>query len=456
MVLSSPPSQDVALLSVAPASADRPAPVGPAAVAAPPALTLSGSVRLRYEALGGQVRPGVGRGEDVTVLRTILSAEYRVGRLRFGGELYDSRAYGADRGGVLSTTDVDALEPVQAYVAADLGRPFGPGSSAAVQLGRMTLNLGSRRLVAADDYRNTTSGYTGLRFDAKSAHGKTLTLIYVAPQVRLPEDTASLRANRVRLDTEGADLLLWGGVAAMPLPGKAVLELEYFGLAEKDAPGRPTRNRDLDSYGARLVRAPQAGRLDYELEAIAQTGTIRASLDPAARTLGVSAGFVHAEAGYQFAAAWKPRLSLEYDWASGDRGGGRYNRFDTLYGFRRADFAPSGILSDIGRANVDMPGVRLEVTPGPRLDGFVHYALMWLASPTDAFSTSGVRDPAGNSGRFAGGLLEGRVRYWIVPGALRLELNGALIAKGRFLETAPNAPRTGDTAYGSAAMTVSF
>ena len=31
------------------------------------------------------------------------------------------------------------------------------------QAGRFTLNLGSRRLVAADDYRNATNGYTGLK-----------------------------------------------------------------------------------------------------------------------------------------------------------------------------------------------------------------------------------------------------------------------------------------------------
>jgi hypothetical protein len=36
---------------------------------------------------------------------------------------------------------------------------FGPGSKLGFQAGRFTLNLGSRRLVAADDYRNTTSGY---------------------------------------------------------------------------------------------------------------------------------------------------------------------------------------------------------------------------------------------------------------------------------------------------------
>ena len=105
------------------------------ALGAPADLTLSGSVRLRYEAIGGQARAGVGRGEDMTLLRTIVTAEYRTGPFRIGGEIYDSRAYGADRGGVLSNNDVDALEPVQAYVAADLGHPSGTIKTWANRLG---------------------------------------------------------------------------------------------------------------------------------------------------------------------------------------------------------------------------------------------------------------------------------------------------------------------------------
>jgi hypothetical protein len=421
-------------------------------------LTLNGSVRVRYETLSGQVRPGFGTGEDILVLRSNVFAEYRTGAFRIGAELFDSRAYGADRGGVLSSNDVNALEPVQAYVAADLGPVFGRGSSASVQLGRMTLNLGSRRLVAADDYRNTTNGYTGVRFDGKGRGGETISLIYVAPQIRLPEDMPSLRANRVKLDLENGDLVLWGGVAAKPiLAGKTtLLEVEYFGLDERDAPGRPTRNRTLHSVGARIVRAPHAGRLDYEAEAIRQTGTIRASLAPTAPIQAVSAGFAHLEVGYQFAAAWKPHLSLEYDRASGDHGAGRYNRFDTLFGMRGADYAPSGLFSAIGRANSRILGLRLDATPNARWEVMAHYAPMWLDSVTDAFSTTSVRDASGRAGRFAGHLLDGRLRYWIVPHSLRFEADGVLLAKGRFLEAAPNAPKTGDSKYLSVAMIAAF
>ena len=154
---------------------------------------------------------------------------------------------------------------------------------------------------------------------------------------------------------------------------------------------------------------------DYEIEAYGQTGTVSSGTAPTAAELDVRAGFFHVDAGYTMTTAWSPRLSAEFDYASGDDDGARYGRFDTLFGMRRADFGPSGIYAAIGRTNMITPAVRLEVTPNPRLDAFAAYRPMWLASKTDSFSTTGVRDASGRSGSFAGHQLEGRVRYWAVP-----------------------------------------
>jgi hypothetical protein len=427
------------------------------ALGAPDALTLSGSVRARYETIGGQARPGFGDGEDLLAVRTTLFAEYRTGPLRLGAEVYDSRAYGVDPVTVLSTSDVNALEPVQAYVALDFDQPFGTGSKASLEAGRMMLNLGSRRLVAADDYRNTTNSYTGVKLDAAARGGYAFTGIYVAPQTRLPEDLPSLRKNQVSLDKETDDLRLWAGfLSKANVFGKAAIELEYVGLDERDAPGRVTRNRNLHTYGGRLVRNPEAGRFDYEVEGFWQSGTIRASMAANAPILEVAAGFLHAEAGYQFRDAWKSHLVLEYDIATGDRGAGRFNRFDTLFGMRRADFSPSGLFNAIHRANIETIGARWEFTPSPRWDGFLHANLLWLESATDAFATTAVRDATGRSGSYAGEQFEGRFRYWLVPRSLRFETNVVFLRKGRFLTDAPNAPRTGDTLYGAASVIASF
>jgi hypothetical protein len=427
------------------------------AVGAPASLHLAGSFRSRLETLSGQSRVGLDPSFNLVSLRSNLFAEYHKGWLRIGGEVWDSRAYPQTPTIGVGSNDVNALEFVQAYVGADFGAPFGKGSAAAAQLGRFVLNLGSRRLVAADDYRNTTNGYSGLRVDLKSAGGATATLIYTEPQVRLPDALPGILRNDVKLDRESSDLVLWGGIAAVPsLVPFATLEGSWFGVRERDRPDLATRDRNLHSAGLRLYRDPEAGTVDFEFEAVQQTGSVRASTAAHAALLDVSASFYHVEAGYQWAAGSKPHLAFEYDYAGGDDGDARYGRFDTLFGTRRADLAPSGLYAAVGRTNLRAAGLRLEATPTARLDYMASYRALWLASRTDSFSTTGVRDVAGRSGDFAGHQLDARLRYWVIPRSLRFEVDAVILAKGRFLKDAPNAPQTGDTHYLSVNLTSQF
>lgn len=419
---------------------------------APDNLKLSGSERVRYEGLDGEFRPGAPPEERVISLRTVLTGEYSNDGWRVGAEMFDSRAYGGKRGGALTANDVNTLEFVQAYVAHDWKNPFGPGSSATLEAGRFTINLGSRRLVAADDYRNTTSGWTGLRFDGKAADSSTFTVFYTLPQVHRPDIQTSLLDNRAVFDRESFDLRFWGGTAAHPLGNGFSADAALYGLDERDAPRRPNRDRRLRTLDARIIRESKPGRFDIEAEGAYQFGTISASTAPTAPTLDVSATFLHLDGGYQFGGAWKPRVSVEYDWISGDDAKASYGRFDTLYGMRGGDFGPSGIYAALGRANMSTPGVRLEVTRGSRFDGFFVYRGLWAASKTDSFSTTSIRDASGASGSYAGQQVETRLRYWLKPKVFRLDVSGAVLFKGRLLEQAPNAPRTGDTHYVAIAL----
>lgn len=418
------------------------------ALGAPDELKLNGSVRLRYETIDGQARTGFNPSSRIVSLRTRLAAEYEAGALRFGAELYDSRAFNAEPGDPVTNNEVNTLEFVQAYVGASFDAPFGAGSKVSAQLGRYILNLGSRRIVAADDYRNTTNGYTGLRLDGQWAGGTSATLFYVLPQTRLPEDFASLSDNEVALDREGSDQQLFGGLFTVPAGlEKASLQVSYYGFREEDRDGVSTRDRDLDTLGVRYFRDPAAGAFDFDIETFVQGGSVSASTAAAAATLDVSAWYLRAEAGYQWDAPWRPRLAIEYDYASGDKPGGDFGRFDTLFGMRRAELAPSGINAGVARANLDSPAIRLEIKPDPRWEGFVTFRSLRLASATDAFSTTGVRDATGASGSFAGNQFELHVRHWLVPESLRLEANLYYLDKGRFLKTAPNANAADDTAY---------
>lgn len=440
-----------------PAAAHAEAPTLQAAIGDPEELKVSGSYRVRLELLDGQPRAGFRAEDKQLALRGTLLAEYRKGPVRILGELYDSRAYLTRLGSTISSNEVNTFELTQAYLTADLEDLLGAGSSTQVQFGRMMLNLGSRRLVAADDYRNTTNSYTGLRANLKGSGGTTATLIYTLPQLRLPEDLPAVRANTTQWDRESFDLRLWGALVARPrtLWG-ATAELGYFRLQERDSPDRPTRDRNLHSVSGRIIREPRGGRWDFEVEGIYQFGRISESAAANTASLPVSAWFLHADIGYTFPGKAQLRLSAEYDRASGDGPGRSFGRFDTLFGMRRADLAPSGIYNSIGRANISTPGIRIEAAPSKRFDTFAVYRAMWLADRTDAFSTTGVRDPSGRSGAFAGHQVEGRARYWLIPGFLRGEINAIWLAKGRFLKITPNAPQTGDAHYLSTALTVTF
>jgi hypothetical protein len=411
-------------------------------------LSLSGAVRVRYEAIDGQARAGFNKKDDLLNLRTNVLARYRKSHIEVAVELYDSRVWGDRVGTPVSTNEVNALEPVQAYVAGTFRDPLGAGSRITVTAGRMMLNLGSRRLVAADDYRNTTNGYTGMKVDVSAPGGWKGTVIYTLPQVRLPDNLDEIRAAKVKLDRESFDLVLWSGqVSRAKTIGPAALELTYFHLGERDAPGRPTRDRSLDTFGGRVMLEPRPSKFDYEIEAFYQTGSVSTSTSASAPRQAVAASFIHADAGYTFPRAWMLRVSVEYDRASGDKPGGKFGRFDTLFGMRRADLAPAGLYNALARTNIETVGIRLEAKPSKRLDWFVAYRPLWLAARQDSFSSTGVRDASGRSGDFAGHQLEGRVRYWLVPKRLQFEFDGVLLAKERFLRDAPNATAGKYTRY---------
>lgn len=448
-----PAALSCALFVAAPACAEDP----PPRPLKEKALELSGSHRARFETIDGQGRTGFNSSDDLFSFRTILLADYHITpEVHVVAELWDSRAYNGNRGSPISTGEVNTLEPAQAYIGVTMPGALGEGSKIDLQAGRFLLALGSRRLVAADDYRNTTNSSTGVRADVAVRGGWKATLVYMLPQQRFPNDLDSLLANDAALDRESFDTVLWGGlVTRTNTIAGALVEVGFIHFGERDAPSRATRDRSLDTVSARLIRDPKPATWDFELEGILQRGTTSTGLSINAPTQEVSAWFVHADIGYTFAGGWKPRIAVEYDHASGDGPGGRFGRFDPILGMRRADLAPGALYNLILRSNLISPGVRLEATPGKNSDLMVSYRPFWLAAREDAFSSSGVRDPSGRSGSFAGHQLDARLRYRLTP-KIMLEGDIALFAKGRFMREAPNATIGSWTRYGSLNLILNF
>lgn len=430
------------------------------ALEAPDALSISATIRARVEGIDGQFRPSAARSDALISLRTTLAAEYDAGPVRFGGELWDARAYGEAAGSSITTSDVNALEVVQGYVKIELGNwaKGAKGAKGLLTAGRFTMDIGSRRLVARNRFRSTTNGFTGVNLEWTGAGGERLQAFWTMPQIRRPDDAAGLRDNRLKFDLETTAVQFFGAHAALPHVLGGTLEGYGYRLAERDGENRPTRNRRLWTTGLRLFTKPAQGQWDHDLEAAYQFGTARRTASASdTANLDVSAWFAHAEAGYSLAGVWKPRVAALFDAASGDGGkAGSNGRFDTLYGARRFDFGPTALFGALQRSNIVSPGLRLELTPSKRFDAMVTYRAAWLENPRDAFATTGVRDPSGASGRFAGHQFDVRLRHWIVPDLLQAETGGALLLKRGVLRNAPNAPPTGNSVYGYFDLTLTL
>ncbi len=445
-----------ALIAGAPSiAAERPL---HAALGASDAWTIIGSQRTRIEGISGQFRPTAADNDVLLSMQTRLFAEYDAGPVRFGGEITDARGYFQRTGSSAGTGEINAVELTQAYLGFDLGDALGTATSATLTAGRMTIDIGSRRLVARNNFRNSTNAFTGLRLDWSNAAKDRLVLFWALPQRRLPDDPAGLAGNAVAFDRERVEQQLFGASFTKAAVLGGSLELYGYGLVERDAPGFQTANRRLFTPGIRLARPPARGRLDYDLEGIFQTGTVRATTAATdVRDRAVSAWFIHLEIGRTFDMPWQPRVAIQYDRASGDGGNpASFNRFDTLFGARRSDYGPTSLFGPIGRANLNSPSLRIEATPDKRWDTLFSWRPLWLDSASDSFASTGVRDRSGRSGRFAGHQIEARVRWWVVPNMLRADLGGAVLVKGDFLRLAPNGRDNGNTKYGYFDLTLGF
>lgn len=408
-------------------------------------LRLSGSFRTRYETLEGQFRAGGSGGDQLFSFLTLLRLEADVGPVDFLIEGVDSRQATADSGTPLSNAIVDTADLLQANMV----YVNGPAS---LRAGRMTLDIGSRRLVARNRMRNTINAFSGIDGEWQLNEHTRLEALYAFPVFRRPSDRTSLEDNRVAWDREYAAVRFWGLFAEQRELWKAIsLELYIFGLEEDDTGDLATRNRHLYTPGFRLYQKPGPASFDFSLEAAYQWGTARATSSASdLRDLEVESGFFHLDLGYTFSRDWSPRVGLEYDYASGDRDPGdqKYNRFDRLFGVSRAEFGPTGIYGAFSRANIHSPGWRLTFSPSPDLDFLMVHRVLWLASDRDAWTNARVVDPSGQTKGYLGQQVEFRLRWRRFEGRLVYELGGAHLAAGDFVHDAPGTTGEGDVTYG--------
>lgn len=397
---------------------------------APQGFSLSGQFRIRYETLDGQFRSGFNGGDQLLALRTNLLATLRINSVIIAAEGMDARAELADSGTPLSTSVVNPLDLLQAWIDVPVGH------ESRLRVGRLTMDVGSRRLVARNRFRNTINAFTGADWTWDRPSGDQLRAFFTFPVER--RVCGSPIDNRPKMDVERGEVRFWGlYYARSSMPWGAQGEIYLLGLHEADSRELATRNRRLYTPGFRFYRNPQARRLDFQIESIFQFGTSRASTSTL-EDLDHLAHFQHAEVGYSWEVPWQPRLLLQYDYASGDEDptDGEDNRFDTLFGARRFDFGPTGIYGPFARSNLSTPGIRLFLKPTSRLAAMSCLRGFWLASTGDSWTTARISNPPGVHHGHIGTQIEARLQWAALPGNVRLELGGAHLFRGALMESA--------------------
>lgn len=418
-------------------------------------LTVNVEQRTRYESIDGCFRGGCKGGDQQIPLQTDVFLEGRWNGFRLGGEFLDSREFGADKGSGINTTAVDDADFIEGYLAYGDQNINYSGIGGEVIAGRQTLNFGSRRLVARNVFRNTINSFTGARVHLTNYTDWQLNVFTAMPILRLPTDTDQLLDNRQQWDEE--DMHTWFSGAFLELFDIAWninAELYLYHLDESDSKNNPTRNRRYFTPGFRFYIKPAAGVFDFQTETIGQFGTVRGSPNATdSKNLSHAAWMQHVDAGYTFDQPWTPRLAFEWDYASGDKNpnDNHDQRFDTLFGARRFDFGPTGIYGAFARSNINSPGYRITVNPRSDVQLGVSHRAFWLASDTDAWTTTGssksaLSDSSGKTSNYVGQQLELTARYDF-NSSLNFETGWTHLFKGDFAKDAPNAPAGKDIDY---------
>jgi hypothetical protein len=409
-------------------------------------LQISGGQLLRYESLNGQYRAGRSGSDQVLLARSNVRAELTFNAVDLGIEVLDARQALADRGTPLSSGLVNTAAVQQLYTTLRLGDVLQAESKVDVRIGRQTLDLGSRRLVARSDFSTAPTSFTGAVVTLNTAGGNRTRIFHMAPVQNNPQDIESLLSNTTEVDRLNHAIRVTGIYTEyLYLSKRFITDLFLIRVSEKHSERHPNTHRTLNSAGFRLFRTAVTQQIDFQLESVLQWGHSHANAAPAEQGLRHRAGMVHAELGYSFSGTWRTRLQLQLDYATGDDNPGdkENNRYDTLYGDRRFDFGPTGIYGPFSRPNLISLGYRVSATPFSNTRLMLSHRAYQLESARDAWAGSGLRDSRGKAGRDLGQQLEVRLQWDVLPGNLMLEggaawLNTASFARRASAGTAPS------------------
>ena len=335
---------------------------------------------------------------------------------------------------VAGTSTFNAANVQQLFASMTLPNVLNSGLRTDVHVGRINMDIGSRRLVARSRFSNTSQAFDGIHW--RLAKKKEWFFRAFFSEVVTNRDTT----NRLGLFTNGGDYF-WGLSYGNSHFSWARTQLYYFGRDDEGKHGGTERNHS--TLGIRLYQRPGIGAYDYEAESAWQFGTVD--------NMDHFAYFQHISLGYTFAFPWSPRILTMYDYASGTKNpnGNKSHTFDSLFGARRFEYSATSLFGPFYRSNISSPGIRLITHPHPTLDLNVKYRAWYLAQSKDQWVNSGMQDPTGAAGNFLGQDVEVRLQWHPSPN-FTIDAGYDHFFKGSYIKNqtnVPGNPSSNDTNY---------
>ncbi len=407
--------------------------------------------RARFEHRDNDFRRTDENIDEPLLLRTraYLGVKNILDPLRLAVEVQDSRRNHGDYTREYDTRDVNQADILQGYLELNFKESFlgkddlGNARPVWVRAGRHAWEAIDRRLIARNEWRNTTNTFQGVRAQiGDKKNDWQVELLAVKPVQRFT----------TRLDEVDHAQNLYGVIGDWRAWSQYVTLEPYYLLLKQDgdevkydsngkaAAANTKIDREIHTAGLRAYGVVGKSGFDYDASYVKQWGHQDRLNNAGAfvAELDHDAYAYNAEIGYSFKHSWRPRLSAFYGVASGDRNptDGKNQRFERLFGFAR----PWSNDDYIQMENIRTPKLRLEFDPkiafldNVKVDtGFSWYR---LDSATDRWNAgANLRDQTGKSGKDLGKEFDLRVRFPINQYA-SLNLGYAHFWAGEFIKDA--------------------
>ena len=378
--------------------------------------------RTRFETYDHPWRPSqpAGRTDSQIQQRSRVRVGLNGNHFKFLFEGQDARVHLDDFDSHVTTDIRNEMDVLQLMASVTVKNVWGTGLRMDLHAGRLTMDFGRRRLIARNDFRNSTNAFDGVHWQLARDTRWRVRLFLVEPVLR----------DEVQPDEQSKRSVFWGGFIETDHVPRLRLNAYYFGLNDQRSPDAD-RHRTFSTFGTRLYDDPKQGSIDYEIESVWQTGKRGA--------INHFAHFQHIEIGYTLALPWSPRFLVHYDYASGDRDvrDSRDSAFDTLFGARRFEYAPTGNFGPFFRTNVSSPGWRMIVALCQGCKVQLKHRLWYLATARGTFAGNGLHDATGGAENFLGQDIELRTQ-WTASDNLEFDLGYVHWLKGSYFDRLPD------------------